>query len=245
MKLKNYVLAAFIMLFCVLNVSAQSKKVAVVGFYSDKIIGFSELDGVGEGLLTEVLNLRDNPDFDLTPILNTYHDAFFNDYAKDFPFDLVPEKEVLANQEYQDYVPKYELDEDALKRYVFIDGYKHIYEGAFGKVNEEAVAKIFSDTADGVMFVEVHFELTKGFGIGSTATVKMKAFTRISLYDETGKKVFVINESAKSKKSSVMVGGIPVMKTTKILPMCESALEQLLKDLDKRLPKIINKSDKL
>ncbi|MBQ0767740.1 MAG: hypothetical protein KBT58_00500, partial [Bizionia sp.] len=146
MKLKKLVVAALFMLFCVLNINAQKKKVAVVGFYSDKIIGFSELDGLGEGILTEVLNLRDNPDFDLTPILNTYHDAFFNDYAKDFPFDLVPEKEVLANEEYQAFVPKYELDENELKRYVFIDGYKHIYEGAFGKVNEEAVAKIFSDT---------------------------------------------------------------------------------------------------
>ncbi|TYB78006.1 hypothetical protein ES676_01960 [Bizionia saleffrena] len=245
MNLKNYIVAAFITLFCAVNLNAQKKKVAVVGFYSDKIIGFSELNGVGEALLTEVLKLRDNPDFDLTPMLNNYHDAFFNDYAKDFPFDLVPEKEVLANEVYQAFVPKYELDDEALKRYVFIDGYKHIYEGALGKVNEEAVAKMFSDIADGVLFVEVHFDLTKGFGIGSTATVKMKAFTRISLYDKTGKKVFVINESAQSKKTSVMVGGIPVMKTTKILPMCESALERLMKDLDKRLPKIIKKADKL
>ena len=42
-----------------------------------------------------------------------------------------------------------------------------------------------------------------------------------------------------------MVGGIPVMSPKKILPMCESALEKLMKDLEKRLPKIIKKADKL
>jgi S-adenosylmethionine synthetase len=73
----------------------------------------------------------------------------------------------------------------------------------------------------------------------------MRAFARIALYDKTGKKVFAISEGENSKKTSVMVGGIPVMKTEKILPMCESALQQLMKDLEKRLPKVIKKADKL
>ena len=245
MKLKNYVLITIFTVFCIFNLNAQKKKVAVVGFYSDKIIGFTDLGIGSEGLITEVLNLRDNPDFDLTSILTQYHDKFFNDFSKEFPFELLPEETVTTNEEYKAFTPKFDKDEEELKRYVIIDGYKYIHEGILGKENEEAVAKMFNEEADGVMFVEVHFEFVKGFGVGGTATVKMKAFTRIALYDKTGKKVFVINESAKSKKGSVMVGGIPVMKTTKILPMCESALEELMKDLDKRLPKIIKKTDKL
>lgn len=41
-----------------------------------------------------------------------------------------------------------------------------------------------------------------------------------------------------------MVGWVPVMKPEKILPMCESALDELIEDLDKRIQKIIDKSAK-
>jgi hypothetical protein len=41
-----------------------------------------------------------------------------------------------------------------------------------------------------------------------------------------------------------MVGGIPVVNPEKILPMCESALTELMGDLKKRIAKIISKTDK-
>jgi len=123
-----------------------------------------------------------------------------------------------------------------------IDGYQPI-DPHIGHKNEEGMEKIFSD-ADGVMFVFITFSLEKGFGIGGTATTKMRAFTNIILYNKKGDKVFSINESANSKKTGVMAGGIPVMKPEKVLPMCKSALDELMKDLDKRLQKIIDKSAK-
>ena len=39
-----------------------------------------------------------------------------------------------------------------------------------------------------------------------------------------------------------MVGGVPVVKPEKILPMCESALQELMGDLRKRIAKIVKKS---
>nr|WP_321229741.1 hypothetical protein [uncultured Psychroserpens sp.] len=243
--MKKNILLICIALFFITKGFSQDKKVAVVSFYGDKIIGFSELGLGGEELLASVLELRDNPDFDLKPIMDQFHDEFFNTYSKKFPFELLPETEVTTNEEYIAFTPKYEKNEDELKRYIVHDGYKYIHEGFLGQANEVATANMFSDKADGVLFVEIHFELTKGFGIGGTATVKMRAYARIALYDKSGKKVFAINEGANSKKTTVMVGGIPVMSTKKILPMCESALEKLMKDLEKRLPKIIKKADKL
>lgn len=243
-SIKNIVCIVLVAFFA-LQINAQEKKVAVVGFYTDKIIGFSELGIGSEKLLEEVLNLRDNPDFDLTPILEKFHKEFFENYSKEFPFQLLPESEVTNNEAYIAFQPKWDKGADELKRYIIYDGYKYIYEGFAGKDNEEGVAEIFKENADGIMFAEIHFDLVKGFGIGGTATVKMKAFLRMSLYDKTGKKVFVINESATSKKTSVMVGGIPVMKTEKILPMCESALEELMDDLNGKLSKIVKKADKL
>lgn len=121
--------------------------------------------------------------------------------------------------------------------------YKYIYEGFMGQANKVAMAKMFADKADGVMFVYVNFAFEKGFGIGSTMTIKMRATTRVALYNKTGEKVFAFYENERSKKTGVMVGGVPVVKPEKILPMCESALQELMGDLRKRIAKIVKKSD--
>jgi hypothetical protein len=41
-----------------------------------------------------------------------------------------------------------------------------------------------------------------------------------------------------------MVGGLSVVKPEKILPMCESALTELMGDLKKRIAKIVSKAEK-
>ena len=242
MNMKKNVILVLLVLFG-FKMFGQEKEVAVVSFYTDKIIGFSSLKIGHEGMIEKVANLRDNPDFDLTPMLSKFHAKFFDEYAKKLPFKLKPEEEVINNEAYKAFVPKWEKSEDELKRYVVYDGYKLIYEGALGKVNEEGMANVFSDS-DGVLFIKIHFDLVKGFGIGGLGTVKMKAFVRMALYNKQGEKVFAMHESANSKKTAALVGGIPVMSPKKILPMCESALEKLMKDLDKRLKKIAKKADK-
>ena len=90
-------------------------------------------------------------------------------------------------------------------------------------------------------YEKIPFE--KGFGIGSTMTIKMRATTRVALYNKSGEKVFAFYENERSKKTGVMVGGVPVVKPEKILPMCESALEELMGDLRKRIAKIVKKSE--
>lgn len=220
-----------------LAVTAQQKKVAVVTFYADKQIN---LDDVGMGSATVLADLMDDPTFNLQPLVDNYHDKFFNDYAKKFPFDIVPEAEVTGNTEYQNFQPEY--SSYGAGRYVVPEGYIAVNHN-YGKKNEEGLLKIFDD-ADGVMFVFINFEMNKGFGIGGTATTKMRAYTNITLYNKSGKRVFTINEGANSKKTGVMVGGVPVMKPEKLIPMCESALDELMEDLDKRIDKIIKKSAK-
>lgn len=88
---------------------AQKKKVAVVTFYANKMVEFNELGAGFDFLLQDILQLRDDPNFNLTPILNTYHDNFFNDYSKEFPFELLPESEVLNNADYQNFTPKFDV----------------------------------------------------------------------------------------------------------------------------------------
>jgi len=231
-----------ISLFSVTNVIAQKKKVAVVTFYANTVVGFEELGIGSEELLKNILELRDNPDFNLQPLLNTYHDNFFNDYSKSLPFDLVPEKEILESEAYKSFVPKYELNKYDARDYLVYDGYKYIYEGFMGKANEEGLAKALADQVDGILFVNINFAFEKGFGVGSTMSIKMRATTRIALYNNKGEKVFAFTENERSKKTGVMVGGIPVISPEKILPMCQSALDELMKDLQKRLDKIVKKT---
>lgn len=223
------------------------KKVAVVSFSTDKTVDVTDLglNGV-KAVADKILDLKNDPNFNLTPILEKYHTAFFDSYSKKFPFALLPENEVINIQAYKDFEPKLgEKENQTAFSLLNYPGYKEIYEGMFGKSNEEGIATIFKDKADGVIMTRIHFSLVKGFGIGGTATVKMKVYARIALYDKTGNKVWVINESEQSKKTGFMVKGIPVLEPNKILPMCESALEELMKDLDDRIEKIVKKSDKL
>lgn len=225
----------------------EEKKVAVVSFSTDKTVDVSDLGLNGVKMVADkILDLKNDPNFNLAPILEKYHTAFFDSYAKKFPFALLPEEEVINNQAYKDFEPKVgEKENETAFSLLNYPGYKEIYEGLLGKSNEEGMATIFKEQSDGVMMTRIHFSLIKGFGIGGTATVKMRVYARIALYDKTGKKVWVINESEQSKKTGVMVGGIPVLEPSKILPMCESALEELMKDLDKRIEKIVKKSEKL
>jgi hypothetical protein len=233
-----------VMILSIFAVSAQKKKVAMVTFYANKVIDFSEIAGdkLTESVAKKVFELRDNPKFNLNPILSKYHDSFFNDYAKSFPFDLLPESGVIESEAYKSFVPKYQMDKFQANDYLVYDGYKYIYDGPMGAPNEEGIAKAMAEKADGVMFVHIDFSFEKGFGIGGTSTLKVRAFTRISLYNKKGEKLFVINENERSKKTMMMVGGIPVLDPDKILPNCESALTELMGDLNKRIEKIIKKT---
>ncbi|WP_155958867.1 hypothetical protein [Flavobacterium limnosediminis] len=222
---------------------AQKKKVTVVTFYANKMVEFDDLGAGYDFLLQDILKLRDDPKFNLAPLLEQYHNNFFNDYSKEFPFDLVPEAEVFNNDTYQNFIPKYDVKDYDAANYLVYDKYKYIYEGFMGKDNEQALAKMFTDKSDGVLFVNVNFAFEKGFGVGSTATIKMRATTRVALYDKNGNKVFAFTENERSKKTGVMVGGVPIVKPEKILPMCESALTELMGDLKKRISKIVKRSE--
>lgn len=242
MKLQRGVfLIAFCLLFCC--AFSQKKKVAVVTFYANKMVGIEELGIGSEELLKNVLDLRNNPNFNLAPMLEQYHSKFFNEYAKSFPFDLLPESAVVDSEKYQKFEAKFEKNKYDANNYLNYGKYRNIYEGFLGKTNEEGMAKLFANEADGVLFVSIDFSFEKGFGIGKTMSIKMRAFTRIVLYNKKGEKVWAINESERSKKTGVMVGGIPVVNPEKILPMCESALTELMGDLQKRIDKIVSKSN--
>lgn len=240
---KIYVLALAFILFANINVFAQ-KKVAVTSFYVTKQIGFEALGG-GAGLAAAIGNLSDDPNFNLQPVLDNFYKTFTTEYAQNFPFQLMPEEEVVKRTEYVSYQGRFNEGKDAdagklMQRFLTPEGYKPLQESLIKgeESNQMQMVKMFND-ADGVMFVSMGYDFVKKT-VPFTAGVR--AYVRISLYNKAGKKVFTVTEYGTSKESVAIVGGIPIMTPAKLLPLCESASEKLVADLAKKMKKIAAKS---
>ncbi len=165
MKKTVFLAIAFVMGIS-LFAQAQKKKVAVVTFYGDKYINFSELDG-NASLAGTIATLSKDPNFDIKPIVKKFHDTFFNELAKELPFDLYPEEKVIKSQQYIDYKSRMGETEDAsdpalFQNYVVADGYKPMTETMSKKYkNELKMLEIFGKDVDGVMFVYIDFAFVK------------------------------------------------------------------------------------
>jgi len=229
---------------------AQKKKVAVVTFYVDKHINFSELGG-GAALAASVGSLADDPNFDLKPILDNFHKVFFEELSKSFPFELIDEGIVTGNEKYKAYenvgTDAGDEEKGLMQHFLVQDGYKPLIE--VNKMSadkfraELQMLEIFGDV-DGVMFIRLDYSFVKKLAVGGTGSAGMSAFARIKLWNRAGDKVFAKNEFATSKKSVAIAAGVPVTKPAKILPLCQSATEKLITDLKKKLPKLAGKIDK-
>ena len=225
---------------------SQNKQVALTSFWVSKHIGFEQLGG-NAALAASIASLSENPDFNLQPVLDNFYKTFTEVYAKNFPFDLVAEDDVLKKEEYINYEGRFNESEDAdrsklFQRYLTPEGYKPLIESLFKgeKSNQMQMVKMF-DGSDGVMFVSMGYDFVKK-PIPFTAGVR--AYVKIKVWNKEGKKVFSINEYGTSKKTVAMVGGIPIMKTETLLPLCESASEKLVADLGKKIKKVSAKAAK-
>ncbi|WP_299102802.1 hypothetical protein [uncultured Winogradskyella sp.] len=239
--LKIVMLVTFLSLFMVSN--AQKKKVAVVTFYADKMLDLSALDASAD-LIAKNSNLSDDPDFNLSEPLNKLHTAFFDEYAENFDFEFIAEDEVFANEKYKSFKPTYEeagnINQD-VESTTSVDGYNVIPNY---RQNVKDLKDVAEDLGvDAIMFIHLDFGFVKT-GVGNLGYVSIQARFSMDLYTKDNKSVFQFREVAGSSKKAVMVKGIPVMKTDKIQPMCESAVEKLMKDLNKKVGRLAKKANK-
>ncbi|NJO89412.1 MAG: hypothetical protein HC831_10985 [Chloroflexia bacterium] len=151
-----------------LNIYAQNKKVAVTSFWVSKHIGFEELGGSAAGLAASIASLAEDPNFNLQPVLDNFYNTFTTEYAKQFPFDLVPENEVLEKPEYQSFEGRYNESKDVdrakiLQQFLTPKNYKPLQESLFKgeKSNQMQMVEMFKDMADGVMFVSMGYDFVK------------------------------------------------------------------------------------
>ncbi len=242
-NLKTLLPILFLSLF-ILNGYAQKKKVAIVTFYSDKTIDLSAIDATAD-FIAKNTNLSDDPNFNLNEPLNAFHKAFFDNYVGEFDFELIPEEKVLALPEYQQFEATYGDHNNLTGSSAFevVDGYKVIrsYGSRLEVKNLKPIAEALG--ADAIMLVRLNYKFnpTTVLGVGYSS---VQAVVNIDLFSKDNKSIFQFSELAGSKKKVAMVKGIPVLDPKKILPMCESATEELIKDMNKKIGRLTKKANK-
>jgi hypothetical protein len=238
---KSIILSLLFTIQLITGAYAQNKKVAVVTFYVNKLI---DVANTGPASMTAAFaQLGDDPKFNIGPLLTNFHDQFFENYAKSFPFQLLPENQVTGNDAYKDFAPENGGFNDILKgnTYLPVNGYKVILP-LKGNVNEKKLLNIF-DQCDGIMKVYINFDL-ESRGLGRVALVKVNAHVNIVLFNRNGDKIFSVKKEAMSKKSGAQIAGIPFITPEKILPLCESAIDELMIAMQNDLPKMVGKADR-
>jgi hypothetical protein len=221
---------------------AQEKNVAVVTFYANRYITADESLAGGAALTTAIAKLANDPNFDLKSTLTKFHKAFFEEFAQDFPFTILPENEVIENPDYKNFVRR-DTSEGFLKNNQSVPGYNLYDVSIVYKRDLEKLIEIFPDV-DGFMFIYTYYEVAPKIAVGGNGTAGISAHIAIKLYNKDSKKVFAIFEGEFGKKTVPLVAGVPVLKLEKIVPACEDASEKLLAALRKKLPKIAKKSGK-
>ena len=222
-----------------LSIYAQNKKVAVVTFYANKFIeADSDLAG-GASLTASIGQLAKDSSFNLKPSLDKFHKAFFEEFSKSFPFDLLDEKTVLNDEGYKAYTTR-DTSYNFLNNSLSKEGYNLYDVSVFYKRDLEQLTEIFSDV-DGFLFVYLSYKISPKVSIGGMGTAGVSANITMKLWNRELKKVFNIYEGEMSKKTVPLIAGIPVMKVKEILPACESATDELLEALKSKLPKIVKK----
>ena len=162
-----------------LNLFAQNKKVAVITFYANKFIEADDDLAGGAQLTTSIAKLAKDSSFNLKPSLNKFHKAFFEEYSKEFPFDLVAENDVINNEGYKQYTTR-DTSYNFLNNSLSKKGYNLYDVSIFYKKDLEKMIEIFDDV-DGFMFVYLYFKISPKVAVGGMGTAGVMPVTSISL----------------------------------------------------------------
>ena len=219
---------------------AQIDSVAVISVWANRSIDASDF----QGLSMAIENLSRNENFKLDSMLSKVHDELFDAYAKEFPFKLMDEKEVLDNDDYSQILENTTLklsewQVSAYENYLAIESRSPVR-------NKKAITNALQlfKKADGVMIVILHYRLKKKTEIVGFGTAVVEAYVNIQLFDRDGKSVLKIKERAESNETFKFALGGEVFEVEEIQKLCEQSTTNLLKDMYEILPKRLIKMKK-
>ena len=245
--MKKFLMGAALLFSLSATASDGDKTVALTTIYVNKVIQTQDASSV---LLSKIGALSENPAFQLDSILAQFKKKFETEYALSFPFKLLPEQEVITNEKYKEFYSAgmgpnstmSKLYKPLLpKGYIFMQRTNKLTKDE----NRDELRMLATfPNVDGVMFISLDYTIVPRMAFGGIGTAGIQATARIYLVNKQGEKVFDKFIFGNSKKTVGMVSGIPVMDLDEILPLCVNATEDLFKELDEKLPKLLKKIDK-
>ncbi len=236
--MKQTIVFLFVSLFTITMLSAQIKKAAIISVFGSRNLS----DNPMETKIYEAL-MKDTS-FNLDPIVDKFDNLIREQFVPQFPFPFVPKETVVGHPE---YVSLIKFTKWATESWYTTSAKGYIPIAAYGIADdEEAIKKSFSylpPDVDAVMIAYIDFSLFDEVGIGGFNKKKIKAYVNLKMFDKDANRIFKLKENANSDTGLAAYGGF-VLETDKIMPMIESASNNLFEDMKEKLPKSLNKMAK-
>ncbi len=214
----------------------QLDKVAVVAINVNKHVEAGDFGTITAGLTA----LSKDPNFDLSGVVKKFRNTLFDDFSKDFTFDLLDESLVTGNNDYQ--VAGTMTGTGITDFYVTSpEGYQ--YFGADNKSKDKLI-EIFGDQAQGIMYAQVGYGLQKKVEVAGFGIAYIQAWVLLQIFDENGDKIFSLRVYSKSSGTFKFALGGNVLEAKEIIPLCEEATDNAFIAMKKKLPKSIKKMNK-
>lgn len=218
--------------------SAQINKAALISVFGDRNLSDNPLD-------TKIYEaLMKDSSFNLLPIVNKFDITIQEKFLPEFPFPFVLKEEVVNAEGYTEL--------KALTRWSGDSWYttpadQYVSISAFALAEDsEAIKKSFEiipSDVDAVLIAYVNFNIYDAGGIGPLAKKKIYAYVNLKMYDREGKRIFKLTERATSDDGVMAVSGF-ITDLSQLTPMIESAADNLMKDMESKLNKSLNKMAK-
>ncbi|GHU94933.1 hypothetical protein FACS1894156_3770 [Bacteroidia bacterium] len=221
-------------------VVTNAQVTAVVGY-----IGANRTLNMESGINDVALRVQEfsSDKFNTLNEVNKIKDFIYNELAKEFPFTLLQESDILANEKYQTYVKEANAKGLAVVEKVAND--RVVPEGYLVQeyLNPEEVIACF-DGVNAVMVVRISLSLTPTVLVYGNGSAKAKILVNIKLLNQKSKTLMAVNSYSLSEQSFGIAAGQITSNRDNITVALGEASDNLFKDMRERLPKAIKKFEK-
>ena len=190
--------------------------VGIYSFYLDKEVDFSLMQGFSDNSKKMIQDLVQDPEFNLEPLIQDFHEYFITTAVPLLPINFSPEEQMQSSGIYQSLENhnKYEKTE----MHQPATGYVQL-----GRSFDDSYLQLTSNQSlDGLMSVRVQFFVRKNM----LKTV-IQAQLTITVWNDEGKKAWNYAEFGISEIGFTAVSGFVVSKQDEVMPMFESAMGNL------------------
>lgn len=197
------------------NVFAQ-KQVAIVSFYLDREVDFSLMQAFNDDSEKKIKKLMEDPDFNLAPMIEDFHDFVVVGIFPKAPFQIVDESVVTRSSSYQSL--KSSIDEEKSKLH---EPYK-TYLKVGNDFKDQFLSVANEQAANGLIIIELKFFVRKNM----LKTVIM-AQVEMSIRNTEGKNAWKYLEFGLSEEGIKTFSGFVVSKQDEVMPMFKGAIDNL------------------